>query len=143
MSDEWYEQQLSAVGLDASSDSGDDRVVYFQVRQLLDVFNQQGHPTPESAERVLKVFDKLARSQPLKDKADPEMWVQVQLGAISKGSTVRVKDDAFNGEHAWMHNGREGVIVDGRRGDVIVDLRDDGPEIKGFHYRADQLEQRV
>lgn len=139
MSDnEWYTKQLASIGITPT----DERNLFIQVQQLLSVFEQQAHDE-RTATRVLDLFNDLARGHAITPEDEPERWQPVQLGAIQKGATVRVKADAFSGPNGLLHNGRRGVIVDGRRGDVIVDLRDDGPEVKGFHYQAKQLEQLV
>jgi hypothetical protein len=60
------------------------------------------------------------------------------------GDIVRVRNDAYTGKLAPIHNGRPGVIVAIRSGDIIVNLTDmEEPEISGAHYSPEVLEKRV
>jgi ribosomal protein L21E len=87
------------------------------------------------------LFSKLARYEALVPDTPDVVWVPLESGLFSVGDKVRVKSDAFKGDLGLTHNGRTGVIVGIRRGDVIVDIRDGKtPELSGFHYRPHHLE---
>ena len=141
MSDlEFAKEQLAEMRLTSES-VGDDLVVYQTVMQLLSVLDQQHHPSLRTRTRTIELFNDLARRRRLVTNDDPEQWVPLQAGMFRKGDQIRVKLDAFEDERGPIHNGRRGVIVDARRGDVIVDIRDGkSPEIQGFHYRPENLE---
>jgi hypothetical protein len=136
---EWAKEQLASVGLSYSSE-GDDLLVYQTVLQLLSVYYQQNH-TENTSSRTVELFAELAKGHVVAPDDTPEQWVPLSLGMFRKGDRVRVRRDAFDDDRAVAHNGREGVIVDARRGDVIVDIRDDRvPVIVGHHYRPNELE---
>lgn len=135
----WAKEQLASVGLSHKS-VGDDLLTYQMVMQLLSVYDQQNH-TESTSTRVVELFAELAKGHVIKPDETPDQWVPLALGMFRKGDRVRVKRDAFSDERAVIHNGREGVIVDARRGDVIVDIRDDRlPVVAAYHYRPDELE---
>jgi hypothetical protein len=65
-------------------------------------------------------------------------------GQIKVADVVRVKPDAFDGELGETHNGREGVIVAIRSGDVIFRSTDDKkPLLDGTHYSPYHLQKRI
>lgn len=56
-------------------------------------------------------------------------------GRLVVGDEVLVREDAFSGELAPIHNGRRGRIVAIRYGDIIVNSTDDmQPSLVGTHY---------
>jgi hypothetical protein len=70
--------------------------------------------------------------------------VQVQPGFIKVSEVVRVKADAFDGELGALHNGRKGVVVGVRYGDVIIKSTDGKePILEGAHYPPAKLEKLV
>ena len=134
----WAREQLDQAHI-ATGSPDDDLLVKQTTLQLLSVLDQQNH-TEQTKIKTLTLFCSLARGHALLDDPDPDQWVPLEAGMFRKGDPVRVKADAFDGDAGRIHNGRTGVIVDARRGDVIVDLRDEGPEVTGYHYRPEHLE---
>jgi photosystem II stability/assembly factor-like uncharacterized protein len=65
-------------------------------------------------------------------------------GQISVGDIVRVKHDAYTGDLAYIHNGRRGIIVATRSGDIIFNSTDDfEPKLESVHYRPEVLQKRL
>ena len=93
---------------------------------------------------MLDVFHELAQGHAIV-KDDDFTWVQARRGDIKVRDVVRVKADAYNIEDiAYLHNGRIGVVIAIRSGDIIVDITDEQePELKGVHYAPENLEKRV
>ena len=61
-----------------------------------------------------------------------------------KGDVVRVKADGYPGTTGQAHNGRVGVVIAIRSGDIIVDITDElEPAIKGAHHLPEVLEKRI
>jgi hypothetical protein len=79
----------------------------------------------------------------VKDKKD-EVWVPVRPGDIRVAEKVRVRFDAFGGELGTIHNGRVGVVVGVRYGDVIIKTTDGKePVLEGAHYPPDKMEKLI
>lgn len=111
--------------------------------KLIEVFDEFGL-TPEHQEKTVEMFSKLALGHAhVKDKKH-EVWIPVRPGDIRVSEIVRVRADAFSGELGPMHNGRQGVVVGVRYGDVIIKSNDGKmPQLDGAHYPPDKLEKLV
>jgi hypothetical protein len=112
--------------------------------ELLKAWEKLDIKKPETAKTVLDVFHELAQGHAIV-KDDDFTWVQARRGDIKVRDVVRVKADAYNIEDiAYLHNGRIGVVIAIRSGDIIVDITDEQePELKGVHYAPENLEKRV
>lgn len=90
------------------------------------------------------VFAKISKGHSLVE-SDPEyVWADAQPGQISVADVMRVKSDAFEDELGTMHNGREGVVVAIRYGDVIFKSTDGKePLLDGVHYSPYKLQKRL
>jgi hypothetical protein len=73
-----------------------------------------------------------------------ELWMPVRPGDIKTADEVRVRADAYEGETGTLHNGRRGVVVGVRYGDVIIRSTDGkSPALEGAHYPPQMLEKLV
>jgi hypothetical protein len=115
---------------------------------LLTIFYAQTHEI-EARSQVLDLFDSLAHLHAIRPRTDgPEMWVQAKAGQVGVGDRVRVRSDAVDGANpqAIYYNGRRGVIVAIRRGDIFVAYRD-GKEPKspdtGLNIPVSWMEKRI
>lgn len=100
--------------------------------------------TENQKNEVIDIFSKLALGIALVETSKDEVWVPAQAGQISIGDLVRVKNDGYKGDLSAIHNGRPGVVVAIRSGDIIVDITDlHDPVLKGVHYRPTVLEKRI
>lgn len=94
---------------------------------------------------AVQIFAKVALGHVLVAKDDgPEVWVPAQPGQVKVTDQVRVKADAFDGKLGKTHNGRRGVVIAIRYGDIIVNSNDNKtPKLDGAHYSAYHLEKRI
>jgi len=108
--------------------------------ELFDSFEM----TKEYKDKTIEMFSVLAKGHVvIKEKKD-ERWIPVQAGDIKVTETVRVKANAFDGELGIIHNGRRGVVVGVRYGDVIIKSTDGKePLLDGAHYPPQKLEKLV
>jgi hypothetical protein len=98
----------------------------------------------ESARKALEVFSTLALGHALVNVNKDEIWVDAAPGQLKVGDYVRVHHDAFDGSVGAVHNGRRGVIIAIRSGDIIVNSIDDKtPKLEGSHYSPFKLQKRV
>ena len=111
--------------------------------KLIELFDEL-ELAPEHQEKTVEMFSKLVLGHAhVKDKKN-EVWVPVRPGDIRVSEIVRVRADAFSGELGPMHNGRQGVVVGVRYGDVIIKSNDGKmPQLDGAHYPPDKLEKLV
>jgi hypothetical protein len=132
---DWVKNQFSKINIHKGTG--------LAVIELLKTWESLDIKKPEVAKTVLAVFTELAQGHAIVP-ADNFTWTQARRGDIKVRDIVRVKADAFAGEAGHAHNGRTGVVIAIRSGDIIVDLTDEQePEIKGAHYSPDLLEKRV
>ena len=99
---------------------------------------------PAQSKEVLEILAKVGLGHALVEINKDEVWVPVKRGQINVGDIGRVAHDAFNDSTGNMHNGRRGVVVAVRSGDVIfksTDLKE--PVLDGTHYDPSKLEKRV
>lgn len=111
--------------------------------KLIEVFDSL-ELTPEFRKKTVEMFSSLALGHVLVKDDKKELWVQARAGEIRVADTVRVRADAFDGKLGTLHNGRKGVVVAIRYGDIIVKSTDGKePELSGAHYPPDKLEKLV
>lgn len=95
-------------------------------------------------EDALDTFKTLAQGHSLLAPYADEVWVEAVPGQLKVADKVRVKSNAFTGETGRTHNGRSGVIVAIRYGDIIVRMTDGKqPSLDGAHYSPFHLDKRV
>lgn len=99
----------------------------------------------ELASEAINTFAELAKGHALvEDGSKEEVWVPAMAGHMKVTDQVRVKKDAFGGALGKMHNGRRGVIIAIRYGDIIVNSTDNKkPPLDGSHYSPHHLEKRI
>lgn len=135
---EWIREQLEAAKVKVGSGKA--------ILKLLETWEELPKLSPALVNEILEVFPKLAKGQPLsvEESDDDYYWIDVQPGNIKVGEVVRVKVDAFAEKLGTIHNGRRGVVVGVRYGDVIVNDTDGkNPPLKGVHYSPYKLEKRL
>ena len=98
----------------------------------------------EQRKKSVEMFSILANGHSYVKENKKETWVPVRPGDIKVADEVRVKSDAYDGELGAFHNGRRGVVVGVRYGDVIMKTTDGKePMIDGGHYSPYSLEKLV
>ena len=112
--------------------------------KLVELFDSLENLTPEFKNKTIEMFSKLALGHIVIKENKNESWSQVRPGDIRVTEEVRVKADAFVGELGMLHNGRRGVVVGVRYGDVIVKMTDGKePALEGAHYPPQKLEKLI
>jgi hypothetical protein len=112
--------------------------------KLVELFDSFENLTPEFKNTTIEMFSKLALGHIVIKENKNESWTQVRPGDIKVAEEVRVKADAFDGELGMLHNGRRGVVVGVRYGDVIVKMTDGKePALEGAHYPPQKLEKLI
>lgn len=100
--------------------------------------------SPQAEKEVVEFFCKLVLGHSITPEPAGETWVDARPGALIVGDVVRIKSDAFDGVLGPIHNGRRGVIVAVRYGDIVVRSTDGlTPLLDGTSYRPDVLQKRV
>jgi hypothetical protein len=100
--------------------------------------------TPEQSKEALEAFKSLAQGFSLVEPYKDEVWVAAQPGQLRVSDEIRVRSNAFVGDLGTIHNGRRGVIVAVRSGDIVVRSTDrKEPTIDGSHYSPHHLEKRI
>lgn len=133
---EWVKQQLTR--------SATRKPVGDAVMALLKLWETQSLPREEFEAEVIDTFSSLAHGHAIVKDAEFR-WIPIQIGAhVEVGETVRVRLDAFEGEPGRIHNGRIGVVVAKRYGDIIVKHTDGLPATRVEpRYPPNVLEKRV
>lgn len=134
---EWVKEQLEAAKVKVGSGKA--------ILKLLEAWDKIPTLSPGMTEEALEVFVLLAKGHLIKqeESEDDYVWVDLQPGQITVGDTVRVKSDAFADKLGTIHNGRRGVVVGVRYGDVIFKSTDNKqPPLDGIHYSPYKLEKR-
>ena len=112
--------------------------------KLIEMFDSFENLTDEAKEKTIQLFSKLALRHAWVESNKNEVWVPARPGDIRVSEVVRVRSDAFTGEMGVMHNGRKGVVVGVRYGDVIVKSTDGkAPVLDGAHYSPHVLEKLI
>jgi hypothetical protein len=111
--------------------------------KLIEVFDEM-ELTDEQREKAIEMFSKLALGHAFVKDKKGEVWIPARPGDIRVSEIVRVRADAFSGDIGTLHNGRQGVVVGVRYGDVIIKSNDGKtPTLDGAHYPPDKLEKLV
>lgn len=132
---DWVKSQLQAAKV--RKPVGDATMKLIELIESMDL-------TPEFREKTIEMFSVLAKGHIVIKENKNESWVDVRPGFIKVTDVVRVKADAFDGELGMLHNGRRGVVVGVRYGDVIIKTTDDKePVLEGAHYPPQKLEKLV
>jgi hypothetical protein len=98
----------------------------------------------EKSKQVLDIFSQVALGYAIIPIPTEEVWLDARRGDLKVGDIVRISRTAFDGELGYIHNGRRGVIVAIRSGDIIFDSTDDAlPKLEGVHYNPERLQKRV
>jgi hypothetical protein len=135
---EWITEQLKAAKVKVGSGKA--------ILKLLDTWEELPALSDSIVQEVLSVFPILAMGHAIKQEESEQdfFWVPVNPGEIQIADVVRVKSDAFQDKLGPIHNGRLGVVVAVRYGDIIVNSTDQkSPELKGVHYSPYKLEKRL
>jgi len=112
--------------------------------KLVELFDSFDNLTPEFKAKTIEMFSSLALGHVVIKENKNETWTQVRAGDIKVSDEVRIKSDAFDGELGMIHNGRRGVVVGVRYGDVIIRTTDGRePSLDGSHYPPQKLEKLV
>lgn len=120
------------------------KIVGDAVIKLIEVFDGFDKMTIEHQEKAVELFSKLALGHAYVVENTKETWVPVQPGQIKVADQVRVKSDAFDGPLGVAHNGRRGVVVGVRYGDIIIRTTDGKePILDGAHYAPQKLEKLI
>jgi hypothetical protein len=100
--------------------------------------------TDEQRAKVMEMFSLLGLGHAYVKTNKNELWTPVRPGDIKTADEVRVRADAYEGETGTLHNGRRGVVVGVRYGDVIIRSTDGkSPALEGAHYPPQMLEKLV
>lgn len=114
------------------------------VLQLLEAWEKVELDDQKMLEEALQILSVVALGHSLLAPYADEIWVEASPGQIKVADEVRVKNDAFQGDTGRAHNGRRGVVVGVRYGDIIVRSTDNKkPLLDGAHYSPFHLEKRV
>jgi hypothetical protein len=98
----------------------------------------------EQKQQALEIAARVALGYAVVKESKEEVWAPVRPGNIKISDQVRVRSDAFQGQLGTLHNGRRGVVVAVRYGDVIVRSNDGKkPDLDGAHYPPSALEKLV
>lgn len=127
---EWASEQL-----ENSQMTEEDKAA---VMELLTAFWNHGN------DDVLEAFEALVREEPLEeiDTSSNGVWLDAKPGNLYVRDVVRVRDDAYTGQKS-IHNGRVGVVVGIRYGNVSVNYTDRGGPASHFTtHRLPLLEKR-
>jgi hypothetical protein len=100
--------------------------------------------TDEQRAKSMEMFSLLGLGHAYVKTNKNELWMPVRPGDIKTADEVRVRADAYEGETGTLHNGRRGVVVGVRYGDVIIRSTDGkSPALEGAHYPPQMLEKLV
>ena len=100
--------------------------------------------TDEQRAQSMEMFSLLGLGHAYVKTNKNELWMPVRPGDIKTADEVRVRADAYEGETGTVHNGRRGVVVGVRYGDVIIRSTDGkSPALEGAHYPPQRLEKLV
>lgn len=135
---QWVLEQLEAAKVKVGSGKA--------ILKLLEAWDEIPELSDNMVEEILTVFPKLAKRHALKveENEDDYVWIPLQPGQVTVADVVRVKADAYSDKLGPIHNGRRGVVVAVRYGDIIVNSTDNkSPELKGVHYSPYKLEKRI
>lgn len=135
---EWVKEQLEAAKVKIGSGKA--------IMKLLAAWEEIPKLSENMTEETLTVFSKIAQGHAIKEEEneDDYIWIPLQPGQITVTDVVRIKADAFRDNLGPLHNGRRGIVVAVRYGDVIFNSTDGkSPDLVGVHYSPYKLEKRV
>ena len=135
---QWVLDQLEAAKVKVGSGKA--------ILKLLEAWGEIPELSDKMTEEVMTIFPKLALGHVLKveENEDDYTWIPLQPGQVTVADVIRVKADAFSDKLGPIHNGRKGLVVAVRYGDIIVNSTDGkSPELKGVHYSPYKLEKRI
>jgi hypothetical protein len=133
--DKWVREQFTAAKVRVGTGNA--------VLKLLKTWSEI-KATEKSAAEIMEVFSKVALNHALVEEPKGEVWAPAQPGFILVGDQVRVMYDAFSDATGKIHNGRRGIVVAVRHGDVVIRSNDDKePFLDGAHYSPYKLDKRV
>lgn len=140
---DWAEEQLKDAGY---TDRTQESINVREAAMLLVLqFNSIDMGAAEKLE-VLEMFSKLAQQHELvgRDVQSPgARWTVFELGGeVRPGATVRVRENAYEGDAGAKHNGRSGHFVAARGGQAIVQYAN-STEGTGHRHAPDKLEVLV
>lgn len=115
------------------------------VKELLAAY--WSSPLPKSLQGIaiedfLKLFTELAQHHVIAPEAPEATWVLGKPGALTVRDVVRVRPDAYTGPAGTTHNGKVGVIVAIRSGDIHVHY-DDATGANTVRHSPYALEKRI
>jgi hypothetical protein len=114
------------------------------VLKLLETWEKIDGLNPQAKRDALKTFETLALGHSLVLENKDEVWVDGAPGMFTVGDLIRIKNNAFDGPEGASQNGRRGVIVAIRSGDIIIKSNDGKqPLLDGIHYHPSKLQKRV
>jgi hypothetical protein len=120
------------------------KVVGDSVIKLIELIESFDKLSEDNRKKVVEIFSKLSLGHAYIVDNSQEVWIPVQPGQIKVADQIRVKADAFSGSLGASHNGRRGVVVAVRYGDVIIKTNDGKqPVLDGAHYPPQKLEKLV
>jgi hypothetical protein len=135
MNIDWVKEQLHAAKV--RKPVGD------AIMKLIEYFDSL-NIAEEHQEKTIEMFGLLAKGHVYVKEDKKETWAPVRPGDIKVADQVRVKADAFKGDSGHTHNGRRGVVVGVRYGDIIIKTTDGkAPQLEGAHYSPYHLEKLV
>lgn len=100
----------------------------------------------QDARQALQLLAKLGMNEYIVPPKEGDFWADTQPGFIKVSDIVRVRPDAYSEpELASLHNGKKGVIVAIRSGDVIVKYDDklEGPSSMDSRHSPYKLQKKV
>lgn len=132
---DWIKEQLAAARIRKPVGNATIKMIeFFDSMELED----------EHREKAVEMFSLLAKGHSYVKEDKKETWTPVRPGNIKVTDQVRVKFDAYDGELGAYHNGRRGVVVGVRYGDIIIKTTDGkNPQLDGAHYSPYSLEKLI
>lgn len=131
----WIKEQLQAAKV--RKPVGDATMKLIELLDNLELNENQ-------KEKTIEMFGILANGHAYIKEDKKELWTPVRPGDIKVADQIRVKFDAFTGDNGQLHNGRRGVVVGVRYGDIIMKTNDGkSPQLDGAHYSPYHLEKLV
>jgi hypothetical protein len=98
----------------------------------------------DQSKQVLDILSQIGMGHSLVSINTEEVWVEARRGDLKVSDIVRVAHDAFDSTTGYLHNGRRGVIVAIRSGDIIFNSTDEKePKLDGVHYQPEKLQKRI
>jgi len=135
MNIDWIKEQLQAAKV--RKPVGDATMKLIDLVESFDL-------SPADREKTIEMFSILVNGHAYIRENKKETWVQARAGGIKVADQVRVRADAFTGDSGRAHNGRRGIVVGVRYGDIVVKTNDGKvPMLDGTHYSPYNLEKLV